>query len=259
MLGSLIHEMPLVGGYSGYEPPHGALLRGLIGRLSQPDALQELVDLTHVRWLLLRPADEWGAPALRKAMLAEFRGAPDLGPSWQIDGWFLQRVDLEPGHREWFEALRAPRRADRTLLGASLAPLPDDATGVVRITGDGSRRVRAGAALRVSVEVFNPGSAAWPVLAGGGAQAPGAVHLESTWTALDGAGQERGAVETHALPRDVSAGDRLQSDLWLVAPSRPGPYEVELSLRQTGGRAFERSRDATAHLAVRVEPAVPPG
>ncbi|MBY0277482.1 hypothetical protein K2Z84_19290, partial [Candidatus Binatia bacterium] len=52
MLGAITHQQPLIVGHTGYQPPHRARLDETIARLPAEDALQDLVDMTHLRWIV---------------------------------------------------------------------------------------------------------------------------------------------------------------------------------------------------------------
>ena len=101
MLGSTRHWLPLVHGLTGYPAIHHALFYGLVDRLPDPRALEDLVDLTHVRWLLLRPVSDWPQPSLRSDLLtlAQIERVADR------DGWTLARITAVPRRPEPFAAV----------------------------------------------------------------------------------------------------------------------------------------------------------
>src|SRR6266404_4215031 len=132
MVGSTYHWLPLVNGHTGYDPPHRALLLQTIARLPAPDALADLVDMTHLRWLLLRPASDWEQPAIRAALLA----LPSVSRSMTRDGWVLARVLRPPAHPEWFRAIASGTRPTETVLGTVNGPLsPENAVASVAVIG----------------------------------------------------------------------------------------------------------------------------
>jgi len=53
MLASTLHWKPLVNGYSGYLPPTYELLSAIARRLPEAGALQEMVDMAGLRWVVV--------------------------------------------------------------------------------------------------------------------------------------------------------------------------------------------------------------
>jgi hypothetical protein len=76
MLGSTRHWLPLVTGFTGYYPPQRSFLLQLIWRLPDHEALQELIDLTHVSWILLRPVSDWPTVTQGEAFREALRKSP---------------------------------------------------------------------------------------------------------------------------------------------------------------------------------------
>jgi hypothetical protein len=103
MIGSTRHWLPLVTGVIGYPPPHRTLVDHALARLPATDAVDELVDLTHVRWLALRPASDWRDPATREGLLR----LAGIHTVVERDGWVLARVDRMPRRSDWFETIAA--------------------------------------------------------------------------------------------------------------------------------------------------------
>jgi hypothetical protein len=248
MLGGLVHGLPLVNGYTAYHPPHRQLLLEAVRRLPAEDALQDLVDMTHLRFLLLRPAAYWRQPKLRAAMLRIRRTSPVLFR----DGWVLLRIDGTPRHPEWFAAIAAGTGRRETALGTPLAPL-DRAAAVARFDRlDLPARLFPGAPLVVGLTVHNDGIATWPVAAPPRRPLTGAlpasrdvtlpyvVHLVVEWRALREHGGPNPAGQV-ALVRDVPAGESVSQQLWLVTPSVPGDYDVIVHVVQTNGPRFRGS------------------
>src|SRR5438552_2719 len=92
MVGGTRHWLPLLVGHTGYTPPHRRLVDATIDRLPRADALADLVDMTHVRWLLLRPEEYWEDAASR----ADILRLPEVRIVLARDGWTLARVDRPP-------------------------------------------------------------------------------------------------------------------------------------------------------------------
>src|SRR5207244_5604416 len=89
MIGSIHHWLPLVTGFTGYQPPHYWLLLQMISRLPDPEAFSTLVDMTHVRWVLLRPPADWASPGARERVLRGLLASHDVDRTWSSEGWML--------------------------------------------------------------------------------------------------------------------------------------------------------------------------
>jgi len=204
MLASTQHWLPLVTGLTSYAPPHRALVDALIARLPASDALDDLVDMTHVRWIVLHPTEVWPTRSLpTRAALLKLPGITRMA---SIAGADLLRIDRTQHHPEWFAAIARGIGRDETLLGTPLVPLANAAARalVVPRTALPGQAI-AGRPFLLSVAVSNVGSAAWPVsVAAETSDAHGVSHvvrLVSAWR---------------------TAGDTVTRDIWLIAPDGPG-------------------------------------
>ncbi len=258
MIGNTIHGLPLITGYSAFPPFHALLVEPLLRRLPARDALAELVDLTGVRWILLRPIADWQSPGERERFAAELAAAAGA-PARELDGFVLQEVELSPARPGWLEALRAGPRPGRSPLGAALAQIPQSAL-LAEITVEPPGAALAGRrGLWLPVLLRNLGSATWP----GGLTRPGAAAGEVLLDVRWARGGAVAASSAPALPeplevglrRDVSSGDLLRQDVLLVTPDEPGSYTIEIRMRQRGGARFERGLEASGGVAVEVLPA----
>ncbi len=246
MLGGLIHRLPLVSGYTAYHPPHRQLVLESVARLPAEDALQDLVDMTHLKFLLLRPAAFWADPPLRAA-LANIR---DTRSVLARDGWLLLRVERKPRHPGWFAAIAAGTGPNQTALGTPLMSL-SPAVAVARLDPvELPSRMPPGRLRLVDLTVHNDGSAAWPVaapprppLTGKLAELrdltlPYVVHLVAEWRALPEDARPRPS-QQFALVRDVPAGESVRQQVLLVTPSATGDYELVVRVVQTDGAEFD--------------------
>src|SRR5262249_37684083 len=138
-----------VNGYTAYAPPTAPLLTALMRRLPDPDALQTLVDLVDVRWVIVHYADmspheaaAWSSPPTGLRSITRFGSDEVFG------------VMLTPRH-DWRAALleRATEPPPPTTLGGvSRAPL-----------APGCRAARI-VAIALPAETFRlPGPAAVPI------------------------------------------------------------------------------------------------
>jgi hypothetical protein len=236
MVGSLAHRLPLVMGHSGYPPLHRGVLLETMRRFPSPDALDELVDLTHVRWLLLRPADYWSDASAPARVLA----LPGVERVLERDGWVLARVGRPMRRREWYEAIAAGYRPGRTVLGTPLVPLADgEAVGVVEAAQPPPDVARAGTVVLLDVRIRNGGPRPWPVVVPPSAPTAHTVRALARWTRVGGGRAEPApSVEPVRLRRDVPAGDMLGQVIPVRTPGEPGTYDLVVGLEQEGGATF---------------------
>jgi len=272
MLGSTRHWLPILTGHTGYAPPHRTALVHAIERLPDRQALDDIVDMTHLRWLLLRPPDFWSRPKLRTELLA----LPGVKQVLTIDDWILAEVQRTPQHPDWFRSIAAGAfRPGDTALGMRLVALPRPAA-VARVTAaEPPERVAPGRGLRLLLTVENTGTDGWPAAIPNDAAVPYAVGLVARWRALDGGPLDppapvpvpaappggkptRRPVKTRVLQRfplrrDVPASESLVQDIVVKAPTRPGVYELKVSVRQNGGARFTRRGNVPLRLRVAVD------
>ena len=233
MVGSLHHWLPLVGGHTGYPPLHRPLLEEIQRALPRSEALDELVDLTHVRWLLLRPPDYWKDPALPEQLLA----LPGVESRWVRDGWVLARVDRPVRRPQWYAAVAAGYRPGHTVLGTPLEAIVEtDAIAVVRTTAPVPLRVEAGSTFPVEIELRNGGRGAWPVVVPAGAPSAHTVRYVMAWRRLDASPM---AGVSDRLRRDVPVGDAILQVVAVRAPRDPGDYELTVTVEQDAGARFD--------------------
>ena len=243
MLASTVHWKPLINGYSGYAPPSYHLLGAAARRLPEGDAVQELVDMAGLRWVVLHvprgPArDAWrpllASGAVRavleedEAILFEVRVAP--------------RRDLAPSVR----AAILDRPAT-TLLGTPLTPLPP---GALRASVTFPRLpdpLGRGGPLRVTPVLRNVGDAVWPGL---GVWPDGLVVADVGWKDVHGTVIGPPALGVR-LPRDVPPGEAAAVTALVAVPRRAGTYRLEVLLRQVDHQA---QQSEPASLVVRVGP-----
>lgn len=249
MLGSTLHWLPLIDGYTGHQPPHRLLLARLIHALPERAALADLIDLTHLRWILLRPATAWPPSTPRAPFERALRGSPDIGHVEDIGAWTLLEVAREPGHPAWFATVAGPPRTDTTVLGTPIAPLPlGSDTGTVAPLKPLRRQLPAGQFYPLPVRVQNLGTSTWPVsrapevglvldIAAGTVPRENTVVLAERWIPVDA---DATAVIRREVPlrRDVDPGEVLTQTAFLVTPRQPGRYRLELALAQVGGADF---------------------
>jgi hypothetical protein len=266
MLGSMFHWLPLLNGFTGYAPPHVWAMRAAIGALPDPEALQELVDLGHLRWILMRPNQDWGRPSLGERIRQGLSSSELVGRSFSFDGFTLLEVTASPRRPRWYPAIAMGPKPGTTALGTPIRKLPP-AEAVATIEpvdeiGDAPN-------LRVvKLRVHNAGTTDWPVLSGGpGPQlgpllqpvdpafTPLTVHLEARWTPLaeeaTQAGQQE-VVQNLPLARDVLAGESVVQSFPVPKLPSSGRYRLDVSVVQKDGPELTEPPSHMLHQVVNV-------
>ncbi len=243
---SLFHWLPLVNGHTGFTPWWFPGLREALVRLPDPRALQTVVDMTGVRWILVRRArvgaaafDAWTAlPDRTAGVERDPHGDPDL----------LLHVLLAPS-RPWERGIARGRpEPGFTLLGTPRAPVPaSDIQGAVRSQPTASGT--AGDVMSIGATVENRGGADWPALAPPGAPEDMLVTLVAHWLPP---GEAPGPQDsTIRLPRDVATDDTVGVAVPLALPREAGTWTLELSLAQRGVGALAGVTPARVRVDVR--------
>src|SRR5262249_36887789 len=144
MLLSAYHWKRLVNGYSGYLPPTYFFLAGIAQRLPDRDALQDLVDLVDLRWLIVhrfsrQPVSAWEG--------LEQAGA--VGRWVTGDDEVLYEVRL-PQRRNLVDQVRGAvlHIPETSLLGTPLTPLSDAALRAEWVVPPLPERVRPAQLMR---------------------------------------------------------------------------------------------------------------
>ena len=266
MLASTVHWLPLVNGYTGHQPAHRMLLVRLIAELPDAGALDDLIDLTHLRWILLRPASAWPDARQRVSMEAALRASSAVAQVWDIEGWGLLEIGRAPRHPSWFQAVATGTDATTTVLGTPIVPLPDGAdVGVVELPRKLPDALPVKTLFFAPVAITNRGSATWPAMPApvpglildlmtpGEMPRSGSVLLLVRWRSLDADGpvDEREV----RLRRDVAPGETVAQKVLLATPESPGRYRLELSLEQIDGARFAGAGNARASHDILVVPA----
>jgi hypothetical protein len=229
---STLHWRPLLNGYSAHPPDSFFLLMALARRLPDDDALSDLVDLTGLRWLvvhggLLAPAERARWERTLPSGLVE---RAVLGDTRVLEVRLPQRRDL-------VGALRAARARPTTLRGLPREPLPPPALrGALRDVELGDH-VPAGLPLHGRVTVENRSSHVWP---GFDPDRRGLVGVAYRWRRED---VTLPGIVTTRLAHDLEPGESLRLPFSVVAPDRPGRWELVLTLRQHGGPWFDEAAD----------------
>jgi hypothetical protein len=253
MLGSTRHWLPLVAGFTGYQPPHRSFVMRAIDELPSRRALQRLIDMTHVRWILLQPPDRW--PQSRIAQRDKLLRSPLLRQIAAKGGWVLLRVKPSTRDLGWYEAIAAGPHPERTILGTSLAPIPEkDAAAVVHARARSP--IEAGKLTLVRFWVRNVGAATWPMSAMTEEdECARCVRVVAAWRPVGRAAGKPVKRQYAPLPIDMLPGEELTFARWLEAPDDPGTYRLQVRVEQTEGAQFSGRGNVDADVRVKVVPA----
>lgn len=226
MLGSTLHFLPLVNGYTGHPPATSALLLTLAQRLPDPDAFAALCALAAPRWVVLHEG---------------------LIPATEVEAWRAAETTLgiERAQQFGFDTVyRVDRACARTAASPPLDPSPASGTTFAgtplvplqRGTVDGHieaalpARLPAGSFSWLWVDVHNDGNVVLPGMAGA---VPDGVQLQARWWDAR-TGRVVAFGEATPLGRDLAAGESVHAQVGLSAPKAPGEYVVEIGLVQQG-------------------------
>lgn len=216
---STFHGLPVLEGYAANGPRNVAYFHWVALRLPAPAALQELVDLVDVRWILLSvdelssvKIDEW------KAATAGLR----LVQSW--DDRLLFEVTLGPRNNRRGHLFDPAETIDGTRIKAV-----NECAGSLKFVGWTSAPSAPGTDMRAAIELVNDSKEAWP----GFSFLPQGL-FEITATIYDEAGYE--AVPTWIIPlnADVLPQGRVTSYVKATAPSRAGRFTLAVRVVQHG-------------------------
>jgi hypothetical protein len=238
---SLLHWLPLLGGYNGYRPAFADLYRDLGGRLPDPAALGALVSVVDVSWVVVHTAGM--SPQIRASWS---RPPAGLAPAGRFGTDLLFRVRLSP-LPNWRAHLRRPEPETHTFAGVPIAPVaPEGRRAQVTATAERTR-VRAGGPLRLAVRVENPTDVRWPCFA---VRQDGVVRLWLAWQTPTGT--PAGTSSTARLLTDLGPGESSGLALALVAPQQPGSYRLDIDVGQGDPGAPEAWRGGGARLHIDV-------
>lgn len=237
MYRSTHHWLPLIGGYTAYPPPSHAVLERVARQLPEPAALDTLVSLVDVRWLLLHLGEVW--PAERPAWLA----LPGVEEAARFGDDVVFRVVREPP-RDLRAALLQPTPG-RTLAGASAAPLRAFARRARLTAVRLPETLVPGPPAAAVIRVENTGPAVFPGLA---TDDTGLVVLEAAWDP-----PRVPPVRVH-LPRDLGPGEAVTLVVPLAAPGPPGRYRLRIGLVQAPADRFPESTAPPLVATITVAP-----
>lgn len=209
LLPSLFHHLPLVNGYSGYQPASYPLVVGLASELPGTDAADALAALTGVRWLLVHLA------ALPPGQHFAWE-TPSLGSPRRFGDDLLFEVPRPKSDLR--ERLRHPMEGE-TFGGTPLVPLERGRGAIAALIPP---TAAGGVSVPIAVTVANAGDGTWPALAG---DVPNRVALALRW---EGTPRDRDVL----LSKDVPPGGGTTATAWLQVPASEGTHVLEIRLLQ---------------------------
>lgn len=249
MVGSTRHWRPLLNGYTAYPPPGAAAVFPAVRDLPAADALQELVDLTGVGWIVLH-RDELAPHEARRWDAAL---PPALHLVKRSGGVELYRVELAPEH-DWQRLLAArPLPAETTFTGTPIRILEDGCEPIELAWEDPPEHFsRLPVGVRVGVRIVNGSGCALPALA---VRSEGLVGLAYRWRREGGGFGPRSGLQR--LRADIPAHSAVDASLAVAPPGgAAGRHELEILLVQEGrGEPLAR---LTGTFGVGPRPSDPP-
>src|SRR5262249_33977435 len=97
-----------INGFSGHLPAHFLVINSRTLQLPDAGAVGDLVDVAHLRFILLRPIGDWESAAerdrFRTALLA-IPGTTEL----DVAEFDLVELGQAPAHSAWFDAVESGR------------------------------------------------------------------------------------------------------------------------------------------------------
>ena len=245
IIGQTIHRQPTIAFYTGYLPVHVSMVESLIDALPDTDALDDLIDMTELRWIVLRPEREWPSAETYRRYVDELTLHPRVRTVRNAGEFTLIGLDSTSRHPEWFHSLKGGPRRGFSALGAPLVRLPLTAEAATRLVS--VSRAEAGQPIDMTIDLENHGRLPWPAAAPARPGVPMSVRLELAWVDPE-SGRRAGAAEIHELRRDVPAGEIITQAVTTSAPAHPGRYRLTLAVRQVDGHDLASDANPTYAL-----------
>jgi hypothetical protein len=255
---SSFHWLPLVNGYSGYQPPWKPMMLSLARSLPEPEAARSLSKLNVARWLVVhgnRPG--WGQR--RWGQLAK------AGGKLRLEGDDFHIYEL-PFKKDHLPLLSGEGQREASILGTPIRPLRADHLRAKITPLRKSVRSRVAGGLPLPLRIQNLSSIRWPGVA---VDQKGLVGLvfrarrlgatdHQTLGDLHSRGGFLGKSDFHRLPADPAPRQAIQVWSTIVSPRQPGVYEVVPCLVQSGQDLMRCVEDSVITLQVGDSPVEPP-
>jgi hypothetical protein len=226
---STFHWLPIVNGYTGYNPSSYPFFVSHASQLPSPEALQLMVDCAHLRWIIVH----W-PKADRLETWRTLQGVREIGAFSRADegeDWLFE-VTARPASR-----CASGLDHDKTIEGNEIGALPP-LNGSLRI--DLPAEIGARLESEVQVTVGNTGESTWPCTA---VRPRDRVGLTVAWDDIRSG--KTVSSETILVPHDVGPGQRLAWSAWLKHPVHPGRYQLRAFVGQARSTT---APDATSRI-----------
>jgi hypothetical protein len=227
MVASTIHWHPLLGGYTAYTPPSAAFITAIVQRLPDPEALQLLVNVVDLRWIVVH------GTSLPLSTLTRWQGFAGQGIElirrFQSDE--LYEVTQKPTRRWRDQVLpRAAAPAPDTFEGTSTAPLSSECrqARILAVMAPKSM-LPAPVPVPVPVRFQNTSPCPWPAV---GVRREGLVGLGYKWTSPGGRVHPSEAFSRFL--HDVKPGEVMESPALIFPGGELGTWRLEVQLKQYG-------------------------
>jgi hypothetical protein len=250
VVGQMVHRQPTVAFYTGYLPAHVSTVERLIAELPDRAALDDLVDMTGLRWIVVRSAPRWPSAGAHRDTLAALRAHPRVRRVDPVGTFTLVELDPTSRRPDWLHSVAAGPRRGFSALGAPLVRLPATARATVDVIAP--PEIVAGHEVALRVAVSNAGPGTWPAAAPARPGVPLTVRIEVAWV-TEPDGRRTGVLDAFELRRDVPPGETLEQRLVVTAPGAPGPHRLEVAVRQLDGAELSSPRNPLV-AAVEVAP-----
>jgi len=235
---SSYHWLPIVEGYTGYRPTTAFFLQRIAKGLPSRAALQELVDMADIGWIVVH-RDQL-SPAQRRSW--DRLELPGLRLEKDFGDQRVYRVTLRP------ENDRRARLTSttETYEGTPIAVLGDTCPGKLRVARAAPDPWPAYSKATINIEIENLGQDAWPAFA---VYPRNLVELE---VGFGPPGREPRTLGRVRLLGDVQPGVPIRVPWTMRAPVATGDYELVFSLVQTPDSPLARCGVAPLKVPVRV-------
>ncbi len=224
MLAATVHWQPLVNGYTAYPPVWSGLAKSLARRLPDADALQTLVNVAPVAWVILHRnaisgivRSQWERDAPAAGLVETTRFGDDV----------VYRV-ARARTADWQAAVGGPIGGP-SLEGTATTPLGASCRrATLSVSFPAEMRIVIGARA-LPVTVTNTSVCRWPGL---GVRPEGLVVLRAEW--VGPSPDDLAPTMTSRLPHDLAAGASVGTEALVLLPRAPGDYVVRVELVQEG-------------------------
>jgi hypothetical protein len=242
---STYHWSPLLNGHGAYPPDSFFFLMAIARRLPDPPAVQDLVTLTGLRWIVLHDAASDGAARDRWVGSA----AAGLVRVERFGNDILFQVTVE-AEQDLRAKLALPAKRPTTLSGVPVRLLPPEGMrGELRDLAVPSVS-RHGLTFQGRVTVTNGSDLAWP---GFRPDPAGLIHLGYRWFDADGHPLST-APRLTRIPTDVGPGESVRVPFAVQPPERAGRYRLRVTLVQKDGAWFDEHGGPFVDASVEIAP-----